>query len=80
MESVTKPLIRYVVQSKVVGVRELKSKQYLSGVGAAATFAEHSLGWYLYLEGSYEAIHMGAERPEFEPGDRVKISFEKEPT
>jgi hypothetical protein len=68
---------RYIVQSKVLKVVELTIKTYVSGVGPEARFKEKSLGWYLYLEGSYEAIHMGSSKPEFEAGDRVKITFEK---
>lgn len=31
----------------------------------------------MLLEGSYEALHIGFEKPAFHVGDRVKITMEK---
>ena len=37
------------------------------------------LGWFLALEGSYEAVYVGKEKPEgLEIGDVIKITMEKE--
>ena len=73
----TPPDYRCANCGTVSTVREHTTETYIGGVGKDATFQTKSHGWFLYLEGSYEAIHMGAEKPEFNPGDRVKITFEK---
>lgn len=54
--------MRYVVYSKVLKVEEQK---------------EPKVGWFVHFEGSWESIFLGEEKPAFEPGDTVKITFEK---
>ena len=34
-------------------------------------------GWFVNFEHSHEALFMGHERPSLEPGDQVKITFER---
>ncbi len=68
---------RYVIHSEVVNVEEQKVPCYVSGIGAGATFIEKSLGWFVYLKGSHEALGLGAERPTLAKGDKVKITVEK---
>jgi hypothetical protein len=34
-------------------------------------------GWFMLLEGSWEWLFVGAEKPDFAPGDRVKITIAK---
>lgn len=79
MESVEAPLrMRYVINTKVVNIEEEFVPTYLSGFGDTALFENRSKGWFVYLEGSYEAIHVGAEKPELTKGDRVRITIERE--
>ena len=77
MESVTCPLTRYVINSEVNTVEEHKVPCYISGIGPDAIFTEKSLGWFVYLKGSHEALHLGPERPTLAKGDKVKITVEK---
>jgi len=69
--------MRWVTHTRVLSVREEFRKTYVSGFGESAKFNERSLGWYAHLEGSYESLHLGSERPEIHAGDRVKITVEK---
>lgn len=69
--------IDYVIYTKIVEVEEHFVPAYISGFGAEAVFENRSKGWFLYLEGSYEALHVGKEKPELQKGDRIKITLEK---
>lgn len=33
--------------------------------------------WYVRFEGSWESLSLGTERPHWEKGDVIKLSFEK---
>lgn len=78
MESAEAPVRhRIVVFSKVRNLEEAFERRWDGGTGPNAIFRNHSLGWYLYLEGSYEAIYVGDTKPPFNVGDKIKISFEK---
>ena len=78
MESVTGSLREKIVfHSKVVDVRERKIDRYISGIGDEAIFTEIGRGWFVLLDGSHEALHVGMEKPELVKGDRVKITLEK---
>jgi len=78
MSTSEKPRVRYVTHSVVRGVDERFTQEWIVGVGKEAVFRQRSLGWFLYLGGSFEAIYVGAEKPEFNVGDQVKITFEKD--
>jgi hypothetical protein len=69
--------VRYVTYTKVTEVTFRQRQSYKDGVGAAATFEEIPLGWFVYMEGSYEALHVGMDKPDLEPGDKIKITVEK---
>jgi len=34
-------------------------------------------GWFIRFNGSYEALHVGTEKPEMGVGDRIKLTVEK---
>lgn len=36
-------------------------------------------GWYMLLEGSWEKLYVGMDKPDFAVGDRVKLTIEKMP-
>lgn len=73
------PITHYVTHTTAILVEERFKRIWVSGVGSAAKFETQSLGWFLWLTGSHEAIHLGYEKPAFQTGDRVKITFEKVP-
>ena len=68
---------KIVLTTKLVRLEEQKTRQYVSGFGDTAVFREISLGWYASFEGSHEALYVGNEKPAWDTGDKVKITFEK---
>lgn len=84
MEPVEAPVERkrlnllYVVHTEVVRLEERKERVYLTGSGDKAEFTEVSLGWYASFKGSYEALHFGSEKPWFDIGDKIKITFQRQ--
>jgi len=68
---------RFRIYSRVTKIHELKSKRWIRGAGNSAEFREESMGWYLFLEGSWEGLHVGTERPNLQVGDKVMISIRK---
>lgn len=79
MESIEAPVkVRYIINTKVANIEEEFVPTYISGIGKDALFENRSKGWFAYFEGSYEAIHVGAEKPELAKGDRVRITIERE--
>lgn len=84
MESAPSPLgekiklkINHVIYTKVCEVEEEFQPCYISGIGKDAIFENRSKGWFVYLEGSYEALLVGKEKPDLQKGDRIKITLEK---
>lgn len=65
------------IETRVKRVWEQIEKVYVNGTGNSAVFESVSRGWFVAFQGSYEALFFGEERPEFQPGDRIKITFEK---
>lgn len=70
---------RFRIYSRVAAVRELTAKRWIKGTGPQAEFEEYSMGWYLFLEGSWEGLHVGKAPPKLEVGDKVMISIRKVP-
>lgn len=66
-----------VFQAKVVAVEEKFFRRWLGGVGQSASFENETRGWFVGLDGSYEFLHMGKDRPNVNVGDiaTVRISF-----
>jgi len=67
----------YSLSTTVLSVEEGFKTHHISGSGPDAVFEKESLGWFVHFEGSYEAIYLGDSRPNFNPGDKVKVTFEK---
>lgn len=69
----------YLINSEVVEVVEEFKPAYVigSGIGKDAEFVNQSLGWFVYLKGSHEALHLGPDKPTLAKGDKVKITVEK---
>lgn len=68
---------RFAIPTTVTAIEERKERRYLSGFGEDTKFTEVSLGWFLFLAGSYEAIHVGMGKPDLRVGDKMKITIEK---
>lgn len=71
-----------VIHSKVVDVRELRQviraqRADPHDPSSAVQTTEINLGWFIRMEGSWEALHVGFEKPEFEKGDKVQIRISK---
>lgn len=64
---------------RVIKVDEHKNKIWRSGTGENAVFDTPSIGWGVLLEGSYESLMVGMEKPNIKPGDFVTVILEKEP-
>jgi hypothetical protein len=69
--------INYVVLATVKAVHEGTEVVGVGFDGGKATFARKSCGWFVNFEHSHEALYLGEEKPALEPGDRVKITFER---
>jgi hypothetical protein len=65
--------------TRVKSVSRRTTQRYIpgSGLGKDARFRELDLGWYVHLDGSQEALHLGAEQPELAPGDSIKVTLER---
>lgn len=72
--------IRYVFHTEVTQIEERFKPVWKGGVGVAAAFDQVSLGWFAYLKGSYEMLHVGDTKPELKVGDKIKVTIEKEPS
>lgn len=70
--------VRYLIPTTVTLVEERFRRVHLHGAGDAAQFREESLGWFVWLEGSYEMLGVGPEKPALAIGDRIRITIEKE--
>jgi len=69
--------VSYVIRTTVLEVKEVFRKEHVSGAGPEAVFRDVSRGWFLLLEDSYEAIHVGHEKPGLAPGDQIEILIRK---
>lgn len=67
----------YVIRTKVLEVKEVFRKEHVSGAGPDAVFHDVSRGWFVLLEDSYEALHVGFEKPGLVPGDPIEIIIRK---
>ena len=63
--------------STVEDVAERFRSEYVSGKYPDAIFRSVSMGWFLHLEGSYEALGLGPDKPDFQVGDKVEIIIQK---
>lgn len=79
MESAQAPIVQDRISfiSTVKAIEERHTSKYVSGVGKEAVFQEVSLGWYVWLEGSFESIHVGMSKPNWKIGDKIRVVMEK---
>lgn len=69
--------IAYTVIAEIGAIEERFNREWISGRGAEAIFKETSRGWFVHFIGSNEAIRFGDEKPDWNVGDKVKITFER---
>lgn len=67
----------YVIYDTVKEVRKVYKDVYAYGIGPDTEFEKVELGWYVSLYGSGESFCLGYAEPFLQPGDRIKISYEK---
>ena len=77
MESAPSKIGRYIFHTQVVKVEEKFNRIHESGVGPTTIFKNVSKGWYIYLKGSYEGLHLGYSKPDLSHADHVRITIEK---
>lgn len=77
MES-PKTKIRWTLWMEVNKVWLRTDKVWVSGFGKDAVFKDKSIGHYVNFKHSSESIFFGVEKPELSPGDKVRVTFEKE--
>jgi len=77
MEPTASPIKeRYVIPTKILRVFERHQIVLVSGYGSDALFEKKGMGWYLTIQGSYEALHVGEEKPSYVSGDEINIIIE----
>lgn len=75
MSSETPLKTNYAIPGIVSDVHEEFGSKYIGGAGKDCAFERYSLGWYVTFSGSHEALFFGYDKPDFNPGDKVKITF-----
>jgi hypothetical protein len=38
-----------------------------------------NMGWFVHLEGSWESLHVGMDKPDLEPGQTMVVTMRSEP-
>ncbi len=70
--------LNYTVMTEVVNVEEVFKREHISGVGPNEVAKQVSQGWFVTFSGSRESLYFGDLRPDFQIGDKVKITFAHE--
>jgi hypothetical protein len=70
----SKRITWYVTVKKI---EERFVRRWVKGVGNEAVFSKDSEGWYVVFAEWAAAAHVGKDKPDFEPGDCVKMTMEK---
>jgi hypothetical protein len=69
---------RIVLHATIEKIEEkiIKTNWHNDGVGVS--YDRTSLGWFVQFEGSTESLHLFDTKPDWQVGDKVKITFERE--
>lgn len=64
----------YAFRSSITKIEEHKRivRGYKDEHGQAQ-FEEKSLGWFIHLDGSWESLGVGAEKPDLNVGQQMKV-------
>lgn len=68
---------KFVMTDVVKSVEEKIARQWVSGSGDAAVFADNSHGWWVTFVSGHESIYVGTTKPELKAGDCVRRILEK---
>lgn len=78
MESTQATLnIAYTVQARIKNLEEKFGRQWVGGIGKDAVYVNVSRGWFINFEGSFESLYFGPDKPHWQEGDEIKITFAK---
>ena len=68
----------FVIRTKIKKI-EQKFLCYNWGRDAAGkpTYDTKPIGWFVHFEGSSESINFGPEKPAWQDGDEIEITFER---
>jgi hypothetical protein len=67
---------RYVTEVVVKAVEERKETMRAYKHGEEVKTVEESIGWFITLEGSDASLWLGFEKPEFSPGQTIRLTLE----
>jgi hypothetical protein len=68
-------MIKFYSIVKKVERKKRTVRGYMAADGKAH-FDSEDLGWYLLLDGSWEYLHVGDEKPDFTVGQRVVVTID----
>ena len=75
--------MKVILHATIAKIEEKFNEYAVRKLGGKYTFTQKSRGWFVHLEGSSGSIKLFETREEWEgewaPGDKVKITFEREP-
>ena len=67
----------YILKTRVKKIEEVFDRTWLRGQGKEAEFQTISRGWFVQFEGSLESIRFGAQKPDWQEGDEIAITFRR---
>jgi hypothetical protein len=70
------PPVKIKFGAKLKRIEERFREKWLSGHGDTSKFEKISIGWFIHLEGSWESLFIGYEKPDLNVGDNVIITIE----
>lgn len=70
--------MKYRFPATITDVFERKLQKHVSGFGPEAVFTTESRGWYVKINNQF-TIFLGAEKPQFRPGEKVDIALIRKP-
>jgi len=73
-------ITQYVIRTRVVKIFEkmINGQPFLNPQTQKWEHPQVNLGWAILLEGSYESLLVGKERPDLRVGQRMRIVIEAE--
>jgi hypothetical protein len=68
----------YVINTRVKRVEERVERfNWHRDADGQSTCDTRSIGWWVVLEGSWEGLYLGNERPTLAVGDAVRVTLER---
>lgn len=65
----------YAFYAQVETIQERFKHLYKSGFGETTQYEKASLGWFMSLKGSHEALRISTDKPPINAGDLVKVTI-----